>query len=53
MIGGGERETFWWCEEAQEVIRSKKVAYRARQRSQTSEDEIIYRARKKEAKRLG
>ena len=48
---GRERETWWWCEEVQEAIRLKKETYKAWQRSGSPEDEIIYRARKKDAKK--
>ena len=47
---GRERETWWWCEEVQEIIKVKKAAFKRWQRTRNEEDRTEYQRRKREAK---
>ena len=47
---GRERETWWWNEEVQEVIKVKKVAFKKWQRTRNEEDRVEYQLKKREAK---
>ena len=48
---GRERETWWWNETVQGVIKEKKSAFKRWQRSRDLEDREAYRRKKNEAKR--
>ena len=48
---GRERETWWWSETVQGVIKEKKIAFKRWQRSGELQDREEYRRKKNEAKR--
>jgi len=45
-----EKETWWWREEIQEVIRAKKQAYKNWQKTRLAEDRASYKEKKRAAK---
>ena len=47
---GRQRETWWWSEAVQKVIKEKKEVYKRWQRSGNEEDREEYRNKKREAK---
>ena len=49
---GRERETWWWCEEVQNVLREKKAAFKRWQQTLEWEDREAYRRKRNETKRL-
>ena len=48
---GRERETWWWCDEVQQKIKEKKIAYKAWQHTKTEADKEHYREKNRESKR--
>jgi hypothetical protein len=46
-----EKETWWWNEDVQAVIRDKKTAYKQWQATRKAEDRLAYLEAKREAKR--
>ena len=48
---GRERETWWWNEAVQGVLKEKKIAFKRWQRSGELQDREVYRRKRNEAKR--
>ena len=46
-----EKETWWWNEDVQEIIQTKKLAKRTPDKDNSEENEAAYKRVKKEAKR--
>ena len=46
-----EKETWWWSEDVQEKIKEKKVAFKNWQKEGTDQLKMLYKEKKKEAKR--
>ena len=49
---GRERETWWWSEAVQNILREKKAAFKRWQRTGEREDREAYRRKRNEAKRV-
>ena len=49
---GRERETWWWNDTVQQIIKEKKAAFRKWQRSGAEVDKEVYKRKRREAQRM-